>query len=103
VGAAPAAGSVDLTWNAVPGAAAYGIYRAEGPIGCDLGKTRIGETTATAFSDAGLLDGRTYFYAVMPVGGNPSCLGPMSACASAVPLLPLDPCVPVELQGFWVE
>ena len=103
VGAAPAAGSVDLTWNAVPGAAAYGIYRAEGPIGCDLGKTRIGETTDTAFSDSGLLDGRTYFYAVVPVGSNPSCLGPMSACASAVPLLPLDPCVPVELQGFRVE
>jgi len=103
VGATATAGGVDLTWNAVPGAAAYGVYRAEGPIGCDLGKTRIGETTDTAFSDSGLLDGRTYFYAVLPVGSNSSCLGPMSACTSAVPLLPLDPCVPVELMGFEVE
>ena len=101
--ATPTAGGVDLAWDALPGAATYGVYRTEGVIGCDLGKARIGETAGTAFSDSGLLDGRTYFYAVLPVGSNSSCLGPMSACASAVPLQPLDPCVPVELLGFEVE
>jgi hypothetical protein len=101
--ATPTPGGADLGWGAVPGAAAYAVYRTEGPIGCDMGKTKIGETAATIFSDSGLLDGRTYFYSVMPLGVNPSCIGPMSPCASVVPLLPLDPCVPVELQGFVVE
>jgi hypothetical protein len=103
VSAIPTAGGADLSWNAVAGAASYAVYRAEGPIGCDLGKTRIAETAGTAFSDSGLLDGRTYFYSVLSLGTNASCLGPMSACASAVPLLPPDPCVPVELLGFEVE
>jgi trimeric autotransporter adhesin len=103
VAATPTAGGVDLAWGAVPGAATYGVYRTEGPIGCDMGKIKVGETANTTFSDTGLLDGRTYFYAVLPVGSNASCLGPMSPCASVVPLLPLDPCVPVELLGFVVE
>jgi trimeric autotransporter adhesin len=102
VTATPIAGGADLAWGAVPGAATYAVYRTEG-LDCDRGKTRIGETAGTGFSDSGLLDGRTYFYGVLAIGSNPSCLGPMSPCASAVPLLPSDPCVPVELQGFAVE
>jgi hypothetical protein len=101
--ATPAAGGADLSWGAVAGAASYAVYRTEGVVGCDSGKVKIGETAGTTFSDAGLLDGRTYFYAVLPTGSNASCFGPLSACASVVPLLPLDPCVPVELQDFGVE
>jgi hypothetical protein len=49
---------------------------------------KIGETTGTAFTDSGLLDGFEYLYTVMPVGAQDSCLGPMSACTSAIPLSP---------------
>jgi hypothetical protein len=101
--ATPAAGGADLGWGAVAGAAGYAVYKTEGVNGCDPGKVKIGETAGTTFSDSGLLDGRTYFYGVLPVGANASCFGPMSACASVVPLLPPDPCVPVELQDFGVE
>jgi len=103
VTATPTAGGMDLGWTPVAGAAGYAVYRTEGVNGCDFGKVKIGETAATTFSDSGLLDGRSYFYGVLPIGANPSCFGRMSACASAVPLLPADPCVPVELQGFVVE
>jgi hypothetical protein len=87
---------VDLAWTAVPGAATYAVYRTEGARSCMPGKTRIGETAATQFSDSGLQDGRRYFYSVLPVGSNASCMGPMSPCAQVVPLLPLDPCELVE-------
>jgi hypothetical protein len=103
VTATPTAGGTDLGWTPVAGAAAYAVYRTEGVNGCDYGKVKVGETGATSFSDSGLLDGRTYFYGVLPIGGNSSCFGLMSACASVVPLLPTDPCVPVELQDFVVE
>ena len=88
--ATPIAGGADLAWGAVPGAAAYAVYRTEG-LDCDRGKTKIGETAGTRFSDSGLLDGRTYFYGVLPLGSNPSCPGPMSPCAPVVPLLPPTP------------
>jgi trimeric autotransporter adhesin len=103
VAATATAGGVDLAWGAVPGAASYAVYRAEGPNACGLGKIKVGETAGTTFSDSGLLDGRTYSYAVLPVGNNASCLGLMSPCAQVVPLLPGDPCVSVELVGFGVE
>jgi trimeric autotransporter adhesin len=103
VTATPIAGGTDLSWTPVAGAATYAVYRTEGVNGCDYGKAKIGETGATSFSDSGLLDGRAYFYGVLPVGGNSSCFGLMSACAAVVPLLPTDPCVPVELQDFVVQ
>ena len=103
VTAAAMPGGADLTWNPVAGAGSYAVYRTEGVSGCDFGKVRIGETAGTAFSDTGLLDGRTYDYNVLPTGSNPSCFGLMSACASTTPLPGIDPCVPVELQGFVVE
>jgi hypothetical protein len=102
--ATPAVGGVDLAWAPVAGAASYAVYRTEGVSACDFGKVKAGETAGTAFSDTGLLDGRTYYYGVLPVGASsPACLGRMSNCASAVPLPPVDPCVPVELQSFDVE
>ena len=102
--ATPAVGGVDLTWAPVAGAASYAVYRTEGVSACDFGKVKAGETAGTAFSDTGLLDGRTYYYGVLPVGASsPACLGRMSNCASAVPLPPVDPCVPVELQTFEIE
>ena len=38
----------------MPGATKYWVYRTEGVIGCNFGKTRVGETTDTRFLDGGL-------------------------------------------------
>ncbi|HVF61081.1 MAG TPA: hypothetical protein VNJ70_14840 [Thermoanaerobaculia bacterium] len=87
--AAPAAPSVSiapvhkgavLSWNPVPGASEYWVYRTEGIMGCDFGKTRVGETTGTSFTDGGLHNGREYRYGVVAVGASDACTSPMSAC-----------------------
>jgi hypothetical protein len=98
VTATPTAGGVDLSWGAVAGAANYAVYRTEGVFGCDFGKVKIGTTANTTFSDTGLRDGRTYYYNVLPIGSNTSCFGRMSACASAVPLTPAEPCAVITLS-----
>jgi trimeric autotransporter adhesin len=89
--------SATVNWTAVPGAAAYWVLRSDGVHGCDFGKTRVAEiaaNTPATFTQTGLLDGRTYYYSVVAVGGllgsTPigSCAGPMSQCASVTPLAP---------------
>jgi CARDB len=74
-----------VTWNAVPNAAKYWVFRGDGISGCDIGKERVAMTTATEFVDSGLLDGRTYFYTVEAVGANDSCRSAASACDAVVP------------------
>jgi hypothetical protein len=95
--------AIDVTWNAVPGAANYAVYRTEGVNGCSFGKVKVGETSSTSFTEGGLLEGRAYNYSVMPIGSNSSCFAPMSACSPSVSSPKNDPCVPVELQTFEVE
>jgi hypothetical protein len=95
--------AIDVSWNSVPGATSYNVYRTESVVGCSFGKIKVGNTTSTTFTETGLLDGRQYLYSVMPVGANTSCFGPMSACATSTSSAPNDPCVPVELQTFEVE
>jgi trimeric autotransporter adhesin len=95
--------AIDVSWNAVPGAASYAVYRTEGVNGCSFGKVKVGETANLTFTETGLLDTRTYLYSVLPIGANPSCLGLMSNCAATVPSPADDPCVPVELQSFEIE
>jgi len=75
-----------VNWTAVPGAASYAVYKTEGVNGCSFGKVKIGETTDLTFTDQGLQNGRTYYYSVMPIGSNASCLGAMSACSTVVPV-----------------
>ena len=76
VTATPTDGGVDLSWSAVPGAARYYVFRAEGVSGCDTGKAKVGDVTGTTFSDVGLLGGRPYSYVVIPVGGEHVLLRP---------------------------
>ncbi len=78
--------SAQLSWNAVPGAVEYRVFRTEGVRGCDFGKVLIGETAGTQFADTGLLDGFEYLYSVLAVGASERCTGPMGPCASVVPL-----------------
>ncbi|HEX2062423.1 MAG TPA: hypothetical protein VHK90_16915, partial [Thermoanaerobaculia bacterium] len=88
--------SATINWTAVPGAAGYWVLRSDGVHGCDFGKTRVAEIAAgspTTFTQTGLLDGRTYYYSVVAVGGAlnvpiGSCAGPMSACAAVTPAAP---------------
>src|SRR5688572_23164750 len=91
--------SATISWTPVTGAAEYWILRTDGVHGCNFGKTRVGRVAATAplsFTQDDLLDGFTYYYSVVPVGGVApvavdACAGPMSDCASVVPLAPGAP------------
>jgi len=75
-----------VSWTAVAGADSYRVYRTEGVAGCDYGKTLIGETTSTTWTDDdGLANGRTYNYMVIAMGDGDACFGPASACSAVVP------------------
>jgi hypothetical protein len=74
-----------LTWNNVPHAAKYWVFRTDGIHGCEFGKERIAITTAREFVDSGLLDGREYFYTVEAVGESDSCRSSASTCDPVVP------------------
>ena len=100
VTAVAGARSATITWSAVPSALEYWVLRTNGVHGCDTGKTRVARIAATAprtFTQTDLLDGLTYFYSVVPVGGlaatgtvNDACSGPMSDCAAVTPLAPAE-------------
>lgn len=101
--------SATITWTASTGAAEYWILRTDGVHGCSFGKTRVGRVAASAprtFTQTDLLDGFTYYYSVVPVGGAAdvpvdSCAGPMSDCASVTPLAAeaAAACEPPSNQG----
>ena len=74
----------DFSWNAVAGASRYKIFRTDGVQACDYGKAIVGETTGTSFSDAGLQPGREYYYVIAGFTGSDSCMGPTSACTTAI-------------------
>ena len=74
-----------LSWNSIAGATKYQVFRTDGVFGCSFGKVKVGETTGTFFSDTGLQNGRQYSYIVIPIGGNDTCMGPASSCASVTP------------------
>ena len=93
--------SATIGWTAVPGAAEYWVLRTDGVHGCSFGKTRVGRVAATSpltFTQNDLLDGLTYYYSVVPVGGvvaagvgAETCAGPTSECAAVTPLAPGPP------------
>jgi CARDB len=86
--------SATLSWTAVSGAVKYAIYRTEGVKGCDFGKTPLGSTTGTTFTDTGLRDGFPQLYTVLPLGSNDplgspdACLGRMATCQTVTPAAP---------------
>ncbi len=85
-----------VNWTPVMGATEYWVLRTDGVHGCDFGKTRVARIPATAprtFAQNDLLDGLTYYYSVVAVGGasgipRDSCAGPMSGCAAVTPTAP---------------
>lgn len=66
-------GQVDLSWNSSGGASQYVVKRAQadgGPY------TVVGETTGTAYSDHGVINGTSYYYVVVArnsAGDSPNC------------------------------
>jgi hypothetical protein len=88
--------SATVAWTPVAGAGEYWLLRTDGVHGCDFGKTRVAEISATApltLTQNDLLDGLTYYYSVVAVGGAAgigldACAGAMSDCAAVTPLAP---------------
>ncbi|HEX2163775.1 MAG TPA: endopeptidase [Thermoanaerobaculia bacterium] len=74
-----------LSWGSVSGATRYWVFRTEGHAGCNFGKTLIGETTGTSFTDTEVANGRQYHYNVVAAGSNSACFGRASNCASVTP------------------
>jgi len=76
-------GKVTLTWNAVPDAQGYSIYRST--TGAFIGPP-IASSTETTFKSGGLANDTTYFYTVAAknMGGE----GPRAAAVTAVPVAP---------------
>ena len=74
-----------LSWGSVSGATRYWVFRTEGHAGCNFGKTLIGETTGTSFTDTEVANGRQYHYNVVAAGSSSACFGRASTCASVTP------------------
>jgi hypothetical protein len=74
-----------ITWSAVDGASSYQLFRSEGIKGCEQGKVKLAATTSLSFTDTGLMNGREYYYIVIPKGPNDSCFGRASACMTVEP------------------
>ncbi len=81
-GAAGSSSNV-VNWDSVPGATNYWIFRTDGHAGCLFGKTKIGESAGTTFTDQFVLPGRTYYYNVVAASST-TCYSPASRCVSIV-------------------
>ena len=92
ISAVPGNSKVTLSWDAVPGAPGYNIYRST--TGVFRGPA-IGSTTETTFTSKGLVNDTTYFYTVAArnMGGE----GPRAAVVPAVPVAP--PGAPKSLKA----
>lgn len=79
---------VGLSWNPVPGATSYNIYRATTPGG--EGTTVYKNVTATTYTDTGLTNGVTYYYQVSALNGagQSAKSGEVSATPQSVPATP---------------
>ena len=87
------AGTIRLTWNAVPGAASYNIYRYISSTETSL----VGTVTGTSFTETGRYEGSTYSYllsALTADGGSESLKSPVFKA-----LCPVTPAAPKNLTA----
>ena len=93
-GHSAASGKPMLTWDAVPGAESYNVYRAESE---DGPYTRINSTTATSYVNTGAKEGVTYYSKVTAVsnGGESEFSNIVSGQAKAEPQKPAAPVVKI--------
>jgi chitin-binding protein len=97
--ATPGNSQVQLTWNASTGATSYNVKRSL-TNGGPYANVATG-VTATAFTDAGLTNGTTYYYVVTAV--NASGESPVSSQASAMPQDSSGVTVQVVIQNTWTS
>jgi hypothetical protein len=71
-------GQVHVSWDALPGAASYRIYRAENS--CSTTFVQQAEVTGTSWNDANVDYGKTYAYQVEAVAANGLCISARSDC-----------------------
>ena len=57
-----------ISWSKVSGASNYEVFRTEGIKQCKQGKVKLTTTTSLKFTDTGLMNGREYYYIVIPKG-----------------------------------
>ncbi|MBN1879482.1 hypothetical protein JW823_05170 [bacterium] len=76
--AAPGDDSATLSWNSVPNASQYILYR--NTIGCDFAMNIVSTTSSTTYVDNTVANDFTYYYAVQAVGSNSQCRSSFSDC-----------------------
>ena len=74
-----------LSWNPVPNATRYWVFRSEGHAGCNYGKALIAEVTGTSYVDTEVAAQRPYRYNVVAAGAQSACFGKVSNCATVTP------------------
>ena len=80
--------TVTLRWNAVAGATGYEVLRSTSSKGAYV--SIAANVTETAFTDTGVVSGKTYYYKVRPLdaSGEATLYGTESAYQSATPVWP---------------
>ena len=83
----PGNNQVILNWTAVTNATQYRVFRNEDSCGAGYSLIATLASGTLTYTDTGLLNGRTYYYQVQPVGGaSNQCDGQPSACVTGVPV-----------------
>ena len=75
--------SAQLNWTAVASATGYNNLRNDAS--CASGSTIIATVPGTTFTDTGLANGFTVYYAVQPISANTACDGRLSNCQAVTP------------------
>jgi hypothetical protein len=91
--------SAELSWDAVPNATRYYVYRND--IGCDAGLTRIAEVAApaTSYTDTTVVNGIIYYYMIQAAAESDSCTSLVSNCSEVVPVPCETPTAPTGLTA----
>lgn len=87
--ATPQADSIKLSWNAMPGAEVYQIYRGTKTCGGEM--TLIAEATTNSYIDSDIVYGQPYYYMIRAAETESICFSQMSNCAIASVPKPEEP------------
>ncbi len=94
----PTSMGASLSWTSVPGAANYYVFKGTGTWACDMERVKIATVTGTSYTDT-TLDCHPTCYAVLAVGSNANCYGPLSAAVEVTPPYPAPSSVTATATG----